>query len=220
MKTAFKIFAITLSAAVLSPSASAAETSLHDRLTVEQGMSEMSPGFYAQKSQTGESFVATSAAGQRALAQKLREVRALQQNRLSKKQPSHAEQAALNKTENLLKQLETSVSKDSQSGYENCSNGALLYVSAASSSGSTATGYAVVALDFGPVTPTLNYADAYNDNGGDTNYGSGYAAAQASVDGGHSCFAAGFASVTCPDESSPKIVAYAYSQSNRPRCYL
>jgi hypothetical protein len=216
-----KTVVLCIAAAMLPALASAADSqSLRNRLTLEQGMTMVSDGLYLEKTATGESYVATNTSGRRALALKVRAVQLESEKRMKDRASTHAQGVASAKTEALLQLLETPQSKRFMEREGYCSGGAQLYASASATNGTAASAYAVNALDFGPVTPTANYADAYTDNTGYASYGTGYGAAQAQTYESPSCFSNAYASVTCPNDSAPAVVAWAFSRRNNTNCLL
>jgi hypothetical protein len=195
-------------------------STLHDRLTQEEGLKFVSDGLYAESSDSGESFVATNAKGRVALAQKIRALQPQIQTLLNANGVTRAERLLLDSLDERVRTLQAPVAKGTQEHTGTCSNGAMLYARATATAGTSASGYAVVSLDFGPVTPTLNEASATTDTNGAYDTGSAYDAAQASVSESLSCFSDAAATVTCPGDSGPAVSAFAYSVSRAPRCRL
>ena len=75
MKNAIYSIAGGIALALTSGIASAGDAgvaNLHERLTRDEGLHQISDGLYAESSDSGESFVATNAKGRAALAEKIR----------------------------------------------------------------------------------------------------------------------------------------------------
>jgi hypothetical protein len=210
-----KIKTLALCLASLLPAFASAndQTSLHDRLTLEEGMSMISNGLYFEKTQSGESYVATNADGRRALAARVRAVDA------QMKQAATGLRLDPARTNALLGILEAPQAKGSMNREGNC-GAARVFANASSSNGTSANASAVNGLDFSPVTPTANYAEAYTDLIFNSSTGTGYTAAQAQAYEANSCYSGAYSSVTCPGASSPAVVAWAVSRRNLPRCSM
>jgi hypothetical protein len=221
MKNAIYSIAGGIALALTSGIASAgdaATATLHERLTQDEGLHQISDGLYAESSDSGESFVATNAKGRAALAQKIRALQPQIQALFKANGVNRAERLVLDSLDERARALQAPIAKGTQERTGTCSNGAMLYARATATSGTSANGYAVVSLDFGPVTPTLNEASASTDTNGAYDTGSAYDAAQASASESLSCFSDATATVTCPDDSAPAVSAFAYSVSRAPRC--
>lgn len=213
MKTKVKVLALCLASLLPAFASAADQTSLHDRLTLEEGMSMVSNGLYFEKTRSGDAYVATNADGRRALAARVRAVDAQMKKSNSGTRLDPA------RTGELLSILEAPEAKGSMNREGNC-GAAQVFAFASSSNGSSANASSLNGLDFGPVTPTANYAEAYTDLIYNSGTGTGYTPAQAQAYEAASCFAGAYSSVTCPGASSPAVVAWALSSRNLPRCYL
>lgn len=191
--------------------ASASATSLHSRLTSE-GMTLISNGLYAKHNESGENFVATNAAGRLALAAKVGAVRSTIEKRYAKNISSRRAQVLLKQSADIIADLSRPAAKSSQydDNYGGCGNGSLLRARAVSSDGNFADAYAANYIDFGPATPTNNFAMANSNYVYDMSSAIGMSPATASVLDYQSCDAQAYANVTCPDGING-VAAYAYS---------
>lgn len=213
MKTVMTLIA----AALLSQTAFAAKPDA--QASGIEGMRLISDGLYAAQSETGESYVAVNAAGMESLALRIEQTYERAHALFAKNGISRSEQLFLDRTQESIDSLRADAAlKAIQTRGGSCPGGATLYTKATATSGTTATAYAVNALDFSPATPTFNQATAYNDF--DSNYvtATGLTPAQTSVSSSQSCISAGDARVTCPGQSTPASHSYASSWSNRPAC--
>jgi hypothetical protein len=115
-----------------------------------------------------------------------------------------------------------SVAKVTQTRTGTClvPNGSTLRAIATSNGGISASANAANILDFGPVTPTANYAEASTEFATVSNTGVGYTAAVSSTSNSLSCFAYGYGSVRCPGETAPAVTAYISTLSTALRCRL
>ncbi|MEO6690619.1 MAG: hypothetical protein ABIS07_14985 [Dokdonella sp.] len=216
-----------LTLALVSGGALAQDTAtrtLDQVLTQDEGMSQVSEGLYAQTTGSSESYVAVNAAGQRALLDKLVQLRAKLAAPHVSSGIASREQASLEVVDKSIAELSRPQPKNAVSG--DCSGpggtgSPQLYARALSSGGLSASGYAVLTSDFSPATPTQNHAYASTQNrlGDDTSsqsstgVGTTAASASASAPNGNSaCTASASASVTCPGHTSPSISAFAVSQ--------
>lgn len=194
-----------------------------EKTLLESGYRAVGNGLYADQS-AGNALVAVNAAGHNALADKLQNDQAQFLRIAQKDGVSRSEQRILDSLLSNIQSLRQAASglqsKASQSNYGTCytPNGATLYASATSNGGTSASSTAVNALDFGPITPTVNEAEASTEFLTNTDYNIGSAAANASVMQSFSCFAYGYATVTCPGDTWPGVSAYASSTSTRLRC--
>lgn len=223
MKNAILALATGIALALTASSVSAGATNdstLHDRLTQHEGLSLVSDGLYAETTENGESYVATNAAGRAALAQKMRAIQPRLNKLFQAGGISRSERALLGSISKKAQELQSPVAKASQERTGFCSGGAQLYARATANAGTSANGYAVVSLDFSPVTPTLNEVNVGTDFNGAYDSGSGYDAASAAVSDAASCFSNANASVTCPGAAAPAVDAWAFSFNRAPRCRL
>lgn len=194
-----------------------------EKTLVENGYKAISDGLYAELSASGNAWIATNSAGQKMLAQQMETDRNAFLQIAQKDGLSAGEARTLKQLQGNIDALNKATqvqAKNSQSNYGACltPNGASLYASASSYQGTSASATAVNALDFGPITPTSNYAEASTDYSGVYGYGVGATPADASTSDAASCFAFGYGSVTCPAESAPGVTAYASSFSRRRTC--
>ena len=195
-----------------------------EKTLVESGYRAVGDGLYADQAASGKALIAINAAGHNALADILQNDQAQFLRVAQKDGVSRSEQRILNSLLSNIQSLRQAASglqsKASQSNYGACytPNGATLYASATSNGGTSASATAVNALDFGPITPTVNEAEASTEFVTNTDYNIGAAAANASVMQAQSCFAYGYATVTCPGDTWPGVSAYASSNSTRLRC--
>ena len=216
---AFVMLGLALSSAqAQGPAGSALEKSL-----LESGYVALSDGLYADSSVSGKALVATNAAGHTALADQLQADHAQDLRIAQKDGVSRSEQRVLDSLLSKiqsLRQAATTQAKITQSNFGACltPNGATLYASSSSSNGTSASATAVNALDFGPITPTDNYAEAGTEFSSNSGYGVGASPANASASQAQSCFAYGYGSVTCPGENAPGVSAYASSLGRARRC--
>jgi hypothetical protein len=193
--------------------------SLDEVLTQDEGLSQVSNGLYAHKTANSESYVAVNKAGQQALLDKLRDIKARLGN---------SEKASLRVIDSAIAELSVVEPKNSVTGDCNGAGGTgqpQLYATATSSGGQTASGYAVMTSDFSPPTNTTNEACASTERGDGTTTSSQcsttYAFTPASASAtapnpNNACTASASASVTCPGHSSPSISAFAFSQKSIP----
>ena len=194
-----------------------------EKALVERGYKAISDGLYAELSTSGNAWVATNSAGHKMLVQHMENDRNTVLQIAQKDGVSAREARTLKQLQGNIDALNQAVpaqAKNSQSNYGSCltPNGAALYASASSYQGTSASATAVNALDFGPITPTSNYAEANTEYSGDYGFGVGASPANATTSDSSSCFAFGYGSVTCPAENAPGVTAYASSFSRRNIC--
>jgi hypothetical protein len=191
--------------------ANAPTASLQERLTAE-GLTQISNGLYAKHNESGENFVATNAAGRRALAAKVGTVRDTMAKRYAKTGASRRAQVLAKQSADIIADLTRPAAKsaqfDEQTG--SCGYGSVVRAQAASSDGNTASAFGAVVFGFGPPVPTDNFAIANTNYVFDMSSAIGATPATASVVDYQSCDAQAFASVTCLDGYSG-VSAYAYS---------
>lgn len=179
----------------------------------------ISDGLYATLHAHSGSFVATNAAGKLELARRIEDVRAqaLAAYSVDGLQPNEeGVLARLTASAQSLRQEATI--KASQSSGGTCGNGNTLHTSAIATNGYNASAFAVNAIDFGPATPTLNYAVAYNDFNSNEVTATGLVAAQTSVSNPGSCISVAEARVTCPGATVAASRSFAYSINRAPAC--
>jgi hypothetical protein len=198
---------------------SAGARSLDELLTQDEGLSQVSDGLYAHTTANSESYVAVNKAGQQALLDKLRDIKARLGN---------SEKASARVVDSAIAELSVVEPKNTVSGDCNGAGGTgqpQLYATASSSGGQTASAYAVMTSDFSPPTNTTNEACASTERGDGTTTSSQcsttYAFTPASASAtapnpNNACTASASASVTCPGHSSPSISAFAFSQKSIP----
>lgn len=197
-----------------------------EKTLVESGYRALSDGLYANPSASGKALIAINASGHNALADLLQNDQVQFLGVAQKDGISRGEQRILDGLQSKIQSLRQAATglqaKASQSNYGSCytPNGATLYASATSNGGTSASASAVNALDFGPITPTDNEAEASTEFATNTDYNVGASPASTSISQAQSCFAYGYATVTCPGETWPGVSAYASSQSTRLRCLL
>ena len=203
---------------------STATRTLDQVLTQDEGMNQVSDGLYAQNTGSSESYVAINAAGQRALLDRLVQLRTKLAAQHAAGGTSSSEQASLDVIDKSIAELGQPQPKNTIIG--DCSGpggtgSPQLYARALSGGGLSASGYAVLTSDFSPATPTQNSAFASTQNrlGDDTSSqsstGVGLTAASASAsapNGNTACTASASASVKCPGHTTPSISAFAVSQ--------
>jgi hypothetical protein len=206
-------------AAALSGASSVNARSLDEVLTQDEGLSRISDGLYAHQTANSESYVAVNKAGQQALLDKLRDIKARLGN---------SEKASARVVDSAIAELSVVEPKNTVSGDCNGAGGTgqpQLYATASSSGGQTASGYAVMTSDFSPYTNTTNKANASTERGdgtttssqSSTNFAFTPASASATAPNpNNACTASASASVTCPGHSSPSISAFAFSQKSIP----
>jgi hypothetical protein len=185
--------------------------SLRERLSAE-GLTLISDGLYAKHNESGENFVATNAAGRRALAAKVAAVRDTMAKRYAKNSASRRAQVLAKQSADIIADLNRPGAKSAQydDHFGGCGNGSLLRARAISSDGNFADAFAANVLDFGPATPTDNFVSANTNYIYDMSSSIGTTPANASVLDYQSCDAQAYASATCPDGING-VVAYAYS---------
>lgn len=220
MTTLKTLAALIVLGTVFIPAANAQSL---EKTLMDNGYKAISDGLYAELSASGNAWIATNRAGQKMLVQQMESDRDAYLQIAQKDGVSAREAHTLKQLQGNIEALTQAVqaqAKGSQSNYGACltPNGASLYASASSYQGTSASATAVNALDFGPITPTSNYAEASTDYSGDYGYGVGATSADASASDPASCFAFGYGSVTCPAENAPGVTAYASSFSRRRYC--
>lgn len=170
-------FAVLLAVGSL---AQAEPLSVHDELTQNRGMTEVSPGLYQRIDGSEKAYVATSQTGKQALAAHI-------QSRVD------ALSASMGKRQATPSQLQLLGQMDSQSSNGSCASYALVYAFASADYGTDAYANAGIALDFGPTTPTQNEAWAWTDGAFNYDSGTGLDAAIASAYTSYSCYSAAYA---------------------------
>lgn len=218
--------AVALSTALVPTLAQAQDKASTQEALVDslqsQGFTSLSDGLNVNTMGTGKALVATNAAGHQALAMQIKAERAIYERAALTDGLSAGEQRVLDRLQDNIDALQArpSLAKDSQSSYGSCltPNGASLYASATSNNGTSASSTAVNALDFGPITPTYNFAEAATEYTYTSNAAVGATAATASTSSPRSCYAYSASSVTCPGEAYPGVSAFASSSSSAPRC--
>lgn len=220
MKLKLASIALCVSTCLLTNPVSAEPTiTLHDRLTLEEGMSLVGDGLYAKNFSSGASFVATNAAGRLALADKVRTKRAaLAKQQAGKKLPQNT-RLRLQRFDAIVADLSRplSLSKISEDIWGGCGNGSGTHVHAKSDDGQSAVAYAALELDFGPTTQTENLAMGGTDYQYDWSTTYAQDPATVSLFSRMSCDADAYASVSCPD-GYPGIAVFVTSSSTLPRC--
>jgi len=203
-----------LTLALVSASAFAQSTSqqaLDQALTQKEGMTRAGDGLYYQKTDSGESFVATSAAGKRAILQKMQETRDTLAAHLTKN-PSESGQASLAILDQEIAKLDKPQPKNQEVTWH-CGDQATIYARALSAGGTSASAYAVdQGGGFSPALSTTNYASASSDNHSNSQTTSTFTPATATITDTRSCVAYSSASVNCyGDPNPPTISAFATS---------
>jgi hypothetical protein len=190
----------------------------------DDGYIERSNGLFASPNLAEPAFVATNAQGRQALVLEMHKDRATYLARAQKNGIQAQEQNVLNSFDRTIADASkiASVAKITNSSEGPCivPNGATLFASATSNAGTSASAFAVNSIDFGPATPTANYAEASTEFSTVSNTGVGTSPASSSTSNSFSCFAYSYGSVTCPGESAPAVSAYISTFSTRPRCFL
>lgn len=220
MKLKLASIALCVSAGMLmNPVSAEPTTTLHERLTLEDGMSLVGDGLYAKHFASGASFVATNAAGRLALADKVRAKRVALAKRQAGKKLSRNAQLRLQRFDAIIDDLSrpTGLSKISDDAWGGCGNGSGTHVHAKSDDGQSAIAYAALELDFGPTTQTENLVTGGTDYQYDWSVTYAYDPASISLFSRLSCDADAYASVSCPD-GFPGIAVFVTSTSTLPRC--
>lgn len=193
---------------LLAAGAVHADTSALESQLVARGMSEVEPGLYASAEKSSRRFVAVSAAGHQALAQRINTQVTQLRTVLGKNGSTAAEQRFI---DGLAKGAEALRAAANKSGY--CNSGAQVYATASAYWGTEAMAAAGISLDFGPTTPTSNYAFAGTDQApGNSSSTVGRDDAVAYVYSGYGCYSAAIATVSCPNGDGPGAAAYQFSE--------
>jgi hypothetical protein len=213
MKRGITIAALLAASTIAS--AQAGETlARQDKL---KGMTQVSDGLYASRSEKRASYVATNAAGRVALAEQMRKVNALFASQYAVDGISRAEREMLDRSERTQEELRQSNTHSKADG--SCSSGAYVVANVSAYDGHSASAYAVNALDFGPVTPTDNYAwvrAGYSLF--DT--GIGQDAAEISIYNSSACISEAYAHVLCPAGYSGGTADYTVSVDPYSNCQI
>lgn len=219
---------LTLLGLVLASSAAIAQDTtkytLDDALTQKEGMTRIDDGLYARIGDNSEAYVATTANGQRAL---LTHLQALHDRLATRKMAGNGSSLLNRAIADISRSLDAVQAKREVTGDCSGPGGTAMpqiYARAFSSGGISANAYAVRTLDFGPGTPTANYASAQaSDIGGTTSSQDsttvGDVAASASISvpaSRNACTAGAYATVTCPGHTQPSIRAFATSWYQQP----
>jgi len=207
------VFAMTCAAA----GAQEPMSSFSDRLEIDNGMTLISDGLYAQTIGTTQSYVAVSPAGHQALLKKLRELRAT---------PSKGTTAA-GPLDELIATLSAPAPLN-QDLFGDCAGshpGATgpFEVRALAGGGIGNGPYGASGLAANSSNPTINtknrvYVTVYNADGlpvgqqETITYGNTQAVASAYAPQGQGCTADSLASITCPGAANPAITAVAHNQ--------
>ncbi len=216
MKIRFALLPLALVSAMAFAKDSS-NAALDKVLVSEEGMTLVADGLYMEKTASGASYVAINSAGRESLRGIVQSDLDAQRTRLTAKGRADTGAGIVASLERVLDRLNAEMQgKVSQTSY--CPSGAQIYARALSSGGTAASGYAVNALDFSPATPTSNLAEASTDNIYNSQTTVGLTPANASANESASCYAYGYASVTCPGETSPRATAYATSWRRAPIC--
>lgn len=204
-------FAVLLA---VGPLAQAKPLSVHDELTQNRGMTEVSPGLYQRIDGSEKAYVATSQTGKQALAAHIQSrVDALTAS-MGKRQATPSQLQLLGQMEDAALALTQDSRKDSQSSNGSCASYALVYAFASADYGTDAYANAGIALDFGPTTPTQNEAWAWTDGAFNYDSGTGLDAAITSAYTSYSCYSAAYAQVTCPDSGGTAAFAESFRSTN------
>lgn len=187
---------------------------------LDRGYQQLSDGLYANNKTAGKSLIAINAAGHQALALQVQAELEIFKSAAQTDGISTGEQRIMDRLQANIDRLQAVSAKDSQANYGTCltPQGATLYAAANSTGGTSADSTSVNALDFGPITPTDNYAEAATEYSFSSNSNVGASAASASTSHAMSCYAYGYSYVICPGETQPGVSAFASSTSSRPRC--
>jgi hypothetical protein len=161
-----------------------------------KGMTLVSDGLYARISPDRESYVATNAAGRKAMAEKMRKVNAVFAEQYAAGGLTRSERIALERSERIQKDLLKPVVQAKVPN--SCNSGAALFASVSVADGHSASASAGITLDFGPTTPTENYAWARAGSGSRDDFGIGLDAAEAWYFDPYACISEAIAQVTCP----------------------
>lgn len=198
------------------------QSTLDEVLTKRDGMTQISEGLYARADEYGESYVAIGKPAQEALASKLMEL-----NRrftgLSDGSASSRGNVSDTFSSAIADLTQPAAKNDSETG--DCSGPGgtdqpQLYAQASSTAGLTASAYAVLTSDFGPITWTVNFASALTENRlgittssqtSTQNADTPASASAAAPNSNQACVASSYASVKCPGQSVPAISAAAYT---------
>jgi len=194
-----------------------------DDFYASQGFKRVDDGLYAQQTSSGESYVAINDNGRVALVAKIQETRATLAARYGAKSLSVAQQTMLQNLDDWANRFNQPEPKSTVSGDCTGSGGTgypQLYATASSSGGTSASGYSVRNLDFGPGTPTTNTAYASTDNTYQSTSTASGTPASVSTSEPRSCDAASAASVTCYGHANPSITAFASSHKASGPCTM
>jgi hypothetical protein len=194
-----------------------------DEYFSSQGLSKVSDGLYAETTATGASYVAINDAGRAALVTKIRDARSDSATRYGAKTMTSAQAANLQHLDDWASRFSQPQPKSEVTGDCTGRGGTgypQLYARALSTGGTSSSGYSVRNLDFGPGTPTTNYADASTDNYNNSTTTSNDTAASISANEPRSCSAAAVASVTCSGHANPSITAFATSRKTSGPCIM
>jgi hypothetical protein len=223
MKSHVTLLAFAFTFAAAATAATAQDTpqrSFEDALVAEDGMTQVGDGLYANVGGAGESYVATNAAGRKALLAKLVALRAKLASRGGA--TSHSPTGRIGFLDGLIADMAKPVPKDEYRNGSCGGTGTPLTANATSHFGVNASG---TATNSNGAYNTTNYAFAGTYDNDDnvtsqqssTTHGTTTAsAAAAASQGSTACDSFGTATVTCPGSTTPAIIAVAhtYHQGN------
>lgn len=190
-------------------------STLDERLTHDEGMTQISDGLYARATQDGESYVAVSPAGHQALVTRLIEIRA--------GRPTHGEKPGVSLIDELIFTLTQPQRNAEDTGDCNGHNvNGPLFVKALAGGGIGGGDFGASSIaqnndGFSPPLNTTNFASAetIDRNGNITHHqetttqGPNTSIASAFVTGAAGCDADASARVTCPGHTGPSVTTFA-----------
>lgn len=177
-----------------------------------RGMTEVQPGLYQSADKYSERLVAVNQAGFNALAD-----RALE--RAESLRASMGKNGITQSEQQLIDGLMATADRfraDAKQVYDydqdpgGCSSGAQILSTASAYYGTESSAWAAVTLDFGPTTPTSNWAYASTDQGSASDSQTGLTPASVFQFAGYSCYSTAHSSVSCPGGGG--VASSAYSQ--------
>jgi hypothetical protein len=181
-----------------------------DQHLVKIGYVEVSDGLFQSEGGKGKGFVALTASARASMAAKITDLRNRYQASAGSDGVSAGEQRVLKAFDDSVARMRKSAqSSKTVVNRGECGSGAQIAAGASAINGNSAMAAAGVTIDFGPTTPTGNYALAVTDNAYDVSFGEGSDWAQASAYSYGSCISYAYASVSCPDGGYLDAVEYS-----------
>ncbi|MBL8298727.1 MAG: hypothetical protein JNN30_10315 [Rhodanobacteraceae bacterium] len=200
--------------------AALAQQTIDEVLTQNEKMSQVSDGLYLQKDGQGESYVAVNHAGRVALAETMARTRVAIATQFAVDGISRTEQTALDELDRSIAELSNAVGIKAQQERTGFCGTTQVYARAISNGGTSASGYSVASNPSGgAVAATANYAQATNGFAFNSTNTVGANAASVSATNPTACVSTALARVSCPGDSAPKVIAYAFSaRTSGPGC--